>query len=262
MWIDSHAHLYNHSPEELRDELARARSSSVDLILNCGTSIDTSRSVAHQCDFCPEMLLGAVGISPFDTLDLEPGWVGHIEHLCRLPGIVAIGEIGIDASNPRYPPVSIQRPVLEKQLSVAVEAGLPVVLHSRGAESLVLDICRNWGVTKAVFHCFTGDVETLKRIESEGYYVSLSGIVTFKRSGLDSLVTAAAHDRLLIETDTPYLAPVPHRGEVNHPAWVGLIGAYCSKALKMDEQEFASNVRRNFLTLFPSAKPNALEAGC
>ncbi|MBN1575368.1 MAG: TatD family hydrolase [Chitinispirillaceae bacterium] len=252
MWIDSHAHLGDLGDHDLAATLREAAEAEVGIVVSTATDCTTAYLVAQQCDRHP-MLRGAVGISPFDVIDPPATWYDDLTALLVRPKIIAVGEIGIDATNPRYPPLSLQQPMFEKQLSLARSLGLPAVIHSRGAEKRAIDICRSAGITDALFHCFTGSREALAAVIDRGYYVSLSGIITFKNSGLHDSLRDIPFDRLLIETDTPYLAPVPHRGEKNRPAWVRLVGEEIARLLGKESEELQEQLEENFRRLFGKA---------
>jgi TatD DNase family protein len=125
-----------------------------------------------------------------------------------------------------------------------------VILHARGCEKLVLDICIHKKVDKAIFHCYTGSLEIAKRIVDAGYYISFSGIITFKNSALDNCVASVPLASLLIETDSPYLAPVPHRGKTNEPAYVVCVGQHIANVKQCNEQIIADASTKNFIELF------------
>jgi TatD DNase family protein len=259
MWIDVHAHLAELPADRLNAMLAAASAASVTTIVNTGVDLASSRTVIDQCS-AHSQCLAAVGVSPFDVDALPQGWEDTLAELATSPGVVAVGETGIDASNPRYPPIETQVPYLETQAALAVRLGLPLVVHSRGAERRAVDVCRSSGVTRAMFHCFTGERDALRAIIDNGYYVSFSGIVTFAKSPLGEQVRYAPLDRLFVETDTPYLAPVPHRGAPNQPAWVGLVGEAVAALRGERPDELAAALRHNFQTLFGRAPlPPVLE---
>jgi TatD DNase family protein len=244
-WTDSHAHLHNCDDAALSAALASAQANGVHRILNVATSLSSSKTVVGQCAANP-CLMGAAGISPFDVSDAPPSWEDELSPVLADPRVVAVGETGIDATNPSYPNISLQIEFFKKHLALAGRLDKPVIVHSRGCEKQALDLCVSSHVRRAVFHCYTGDAATLKAIADAGYFVSLSGIVTFAKSPLVSLAACAPLDLLLIETDTPYLAPAPHRGKPNRPAWVVLVGRRIAEIRKMDEEEFAAAVERNF----------------
>jgi TatD DNase family protein len=248
-WIDSHAHLDGLSPHELQRAIEDAALANVTTILSTATDLASAATVIEQCR-THHALYGALGISPFDTRTLPPDWEQTLRNLLKYSRCIAVGEIGIDGSNPRYPPIEEQLPFFEKQLTLANELDLPAVIHSRGVEKKAAEICRSLGVRKALFHCFTGSAEALEAVLEAGYYVSFSGIITFSEAVRD-LVNNVPLNRLFIETDAPYLAPIPHRGKINCPAWVALVGetaATCKDIAVTNLQEaIAENFERLFL---------------
>ena len=254
MWIDSHAHLFDCSDSECASVVEEALAAGVGLIVSTATDSTNARQVINHCELYPQVW-GAVGISPFDVPDLPATWFDDLCVLLEHPKIIAIGETGLDASNPRYPPLSLQRPVFERQLCCARDRKLPIVIHSRGAEKEVATLCRACGVEHALFHCFTGDRDALRTVVDNGYYVSISGIVTFPRSNLPSFIGIIPEDRLLIETDTPYLAPVPHRGEKNRPALVPIVGKEIARLLGKPPGHIERQIQENFNRLFPKCQP-------
>lgn len=249
MWIDSHAHLYDKSEKELNESISLARKNKVTSVVNTGTNLETSAKIlaqAKQSNF----LDSAVGISPFDVIDLPDNWILTLKEFISDITVVAVGEMGIDDSNPVYPAVDLQIPVFEQQLELAKEKDLPVVIHSRGAEERCLDLCINQHIEKAVFHCYTGNSIVLSKILDRGYYVSFSGIITFKKNPLEEVVRNTPLKQFLIETDTPYLAPHPLRGKPNEPAYVCYIGEKVATIKNKDCGEVALAIRKNYSDVF------------
>jgi TatD DNase family protein len=164
--------------------------------------------------------------------------------------VIAVGEIGIDNSNPAYPPLDKQLPVFEKQLHLAVQNNLPVIIHSRGIESQALELCIKHGVKKALFHCYTGNITALEKIVNAGFMISISGIVTFPKSNLHELLHAIPLDRIFIETDSPYLTPVPFRGKKNTPSMVRYVGEKIAGILNISPQLLQERLNENFKNLF------------
>ena len=247
-WIDLHAHLDRLTDPDLVALLDEARRANVTTILSTAIDLASAELVSRQCKTFPA-LLGAVGISPFDVTGLPDDWEQKLRAFFNHPRIIALGEIGLDDSNPKYPPLTSQLPVFEKQLEIAADLDLPVIVHSRGAEMRVADICHSLGIKKVVFHCFTGDPETLKKILDRGYYISFSGIVTFSKA-VGDLVPIVPLDRIFIETDTPYLAPVPHRGKTNCPAWVRLVGEKVAGCKGVTKEVLQEAIAGNFDRIF------------
>ncbi|MDR0306506.1 MAG: TatD family hydrolase [Chitinispirillales bacterium] len=254
-WIDTHAHLFDCSDAALETLIAESASKGVNLIINTSVSVDTAQTVLRQCKRFPQHLRAAVGISPFDVITQDETWADKIEVMLSDPLTVAIGEIGLDCANPRYPPLELQMPVFIKQLQLAAQTGVTAIVHSRGMEKRTAEICRETGVSKAVFHCFTGDREAAEYILECGYYISISGIITYKNSHLANLIPFIPIDRLLIETDSPYLAPSPHRGKVNCPAFLIHTATEIAKLLRISERELSAALIKNIFKIIKVGIP-------
>jgi len=250
MLIDSHAHLYKLSDLEIIDVVNSASSAGVNLILNTSVDGQTSLKVTEQLNLS-DSLFAAVGISPFDVENLSVRDFKTIESLLvSNKKVVAVGEIGVDSTNPTYPPTDIQWDVFKKMLDLAQRHSVPAIIHSRGSESEIFDYCLSIGFKNAVFHCYTGSEDLAGRIVSAGYYISLSGIVTFKNGNLDDVVKNIPLNRLLLETDSPYLAPVPLRGTKNEPANVSYTYKKVSKICGYNFSDLVESVENNFKELF------------
>jgi TatD DNase family protein len=249
MWIDSHAHLGDADDSRLAEVVSEAHAHGVDRILDVATSLSSSISVVRQCGLHP-CLRAAAGISPFDVTDAGPDWLPRLDTIAKAPSVVALGETGMDDTNPAYPLLSLQRGFFESHLCLANSLDLPVIVHSRGCEQEALDICKSLGVRRAVFHCYTGPLETLTRIIDAGYAVSFSGKITYKNSPLTPLVSYAPLSSMLIETDSPYCTPVPHRSEQNRPAWVSYVGSAVAAIKHIDEQECGRSLEETFSSVF------------
>ena len=227
--IDSHCHL---ADEAFRDDLEtvvdRAREAGVDgalCVLDATNEAEAARA-AQVAALWPAVRF-AVGVHPHQA-GVFAERLDEVEAHLRAaiaarPGSCAVGEIGLDYHYD-FAPRAVQREVFRRQLQVAAEIGRPIVIHTREADDDTLAILTEDGgpAVSGVFHCFTGDAVMAERVVALGLHVSFSGIVTFRAA--DSVREAAAivpDDRLLVETDAPYLAPVPHRGKRNEPAWIG-----------------------------------------
>jgi TatD DNase family protein len=249
MWIDIHAHLYDFDMRQLAEAVSEARRHRVSAVINAATSLQTADIVTRQCA-AHSNVYATVGVSPFDADGLGDGWDRHIESLLDNDTVVGIGEIGIDGSNPAYPSMAEQMPVFERQLEIAKARSMPAVIHSRGAERRAVDTCITMGIERVVFHCFTGSLDALRRLLDAGYDVSFSGIITFKNGVLKDLVSYAPLERLCIETDTPYLAPVPHRGRPNRVAWAAYVGEAVAAIKLLPADDVASQIGRNVERIF------------
>lgn len=249
MWIDSHAHLFDLDENELPELIAEARRESVSTIISTATDIKNSETVISQCKTYSQ-ILGAAGISPFDVKNQASGWQDELRKLLDNPRMIAVGEIGIDNTNPSYPALEEQMPFFREQLVIAREVNKPAVIHSRGTEERAAEICLEMGVKKALFHCFTGNSRSLQKIIESGYSVSFSGIVTFKNSPLADIIKLVPDNRLFIETDAPYLAPVPFRGQKNRPAMVRYTGEKVAAIKGISSEDLQVKLEENFRRLF------------
>ncbi|MBD3343481.1 MAG: YchF/TatD family DNA exonuclease [Chitinivibrionales bacterium] len=249
MWIDTHAHLSDLSPTALQQEMASLPRHKVSAVVNAATDLKSAETIIEQCTGYSS-LYGTVGISPFDVMTLPENWESRLRTLAGKPSIIGIGEIGIDSTNPRYPSLDRQMPVFEHQLMLAKELSMPAVIHSRGAEKRAVTLCKSLDIQKVIFHCFTGSQDALGMLLDEGYYVSFSGIITFKNQDVKERVVYAPLDRIFIETDTPYLAPVPFRGKRNRPAWVSHVGKKAAALKNISTERLAEALKKNFNGLF------------
>jgi len=245
-WVDTHAHLYALPHNVLEDTIADCVSCGVGLIINTSVSIDTAQIVLEQCSAFPNHLRAAVGVSPFYINNHQNEfWVEQLKKMIDDPFTAAVGEIGLDCTNPTYPPLEEQTPFFEKQLELAIQAKTTAIVHSRGMEKQTAKICRSMGASKVIFHCFTGDREAAEYIIENGYYISVSGIITYKNSHLRDLISFIPIDKLLIETDSPYLAPAPHRGKKNNPAMLVHTAKEAARLLEVEESYLAEILTKN-----------------
>ncbi len=224
--VDSHAHL-NHPDyhPELDAVLARAAEAGVTAILVPGYDLESSRqavALAARDHAGAPALYAAVGIHPHDAEMCDDAALAVLRELLAHPRVVAVGETGLDYYRDRSPREK-QQAALRAHLSLARETDKPIILHNRDADSDLLRLLRAEGLPAAggVLHCFSGDAALAEEALALRLMVSAAGQVTFKNAApLRQALVTVPHDRLLIETDSPYLAPVPHRGRRNEPAWV------------------------------------------
>jgi TatD DNase family protein len=249
MWIDSHAHLFEYEKNSLEKILLEASAASVGMVLSTATSIETGIVVADQCSSF-DQIYGVIGISPFDVTNQPSNWLSSLKSLLIQPRVIALGEIGLDCSNPAYPPLKQQVPFFETQLELAQTLNIPAVVHSRGYEKEVVEICLNMGAKRVLFHCFTGTYDAMKAIVDAGFYISFSGIITFKNADVRSVVSSVPIDRIFIETDSPYLSPVPYRGKKNRPALLKYTAIELAGLLNKREEELQFQLEKNFYSLF------------
>jgi TatD DNase family protein len=220
--IDSHCHLTDPRLfEQLDDVLSRARAAGVARVVTIGTDPDDAAAAIGVCERYPQQVRCAIGIHPNESGNFDVDAVKRIGELASHPSVVAIGEMGLDYFWKKVEPAR-QRRVFEAQLTLATEIAKPVVIHSREAIEQTLEVLRNYPSLRCVFHCFTGSIAEASAIVLAGHYVGFTGPITFKKNDiLREAVRQVPDDRILIETDGPYLSPEPLRGKkACEPAFV------------------------------------------
>lgn len=222
--IDSHAHIDTKAFDEDRDEmLARAWDAGVTAIVVPDIEPPRRPHLISVVDSDPRIFRG-IGVHPHHVGEITEAELDVIEAGCPAPKVVAIGEIGLDYYYDFCPP-DVQKSYFRAQIRIAKRHGLPIIVHNRESDADVLDILEDEqdGTLRGVLHCFSSGVDVLERALSIGMHISFTGNITFKNSTLDDVVKSVPDDRFMIETDSPYITPVPHRGKRNEPAHVGLV---------------------------------------
>ncbi len=256
--VDSHCHLQlgGHA-EELRDPgelLARARAAGVEFLLVPGTDLEESLRAKDVVGNEPGLFFAA-GFHPHEARRWDGAAERGIEALLGDPRCVAVGEIGLDFHYDLSPREDQAR-VLGRQLSMAREAGLPVILHNRESGEAMVELLRatEYEGVRGVFHSFCDRPEVAREALALGFHLSYSGMVTFKAAdNVRESVPLVPDERLFVETDTPYLAPVPFRGKPNEPAFVEMVLRKVAELRGDDPQRLADKIRANFLGLFERA---------
>lgn len=236
--------------------IARAQAAGVDTIVNIGNgdiaqqSHEKAQSIADQYPF----IYTTVGVHPHDAALLDQAWEDRLLELSHHPKVIAWGELGLDYYYNNSVP-EVQRQAFSRQLMLAKQRQLPIVIHTRDAEADTIEILKeHWLSTGlgGIFHCFTGSYNLAKAAVDMGFLVSFSGVITFKKSQeLRDTAAKLPLDRLLVETDCPYLAPEPHRGKRNEPAWVREVAACLAHLHQIDIETVAHQTSHNFRNLFP-----------
>lgn len=221
MLIDSHAHLEMREFDPDRDEVVRrAKEAGLDAIVTVGTNLrDCLKALAIAARY--EFVYAALGIHPHDVKGIDEKTYSAIRKLVGQPKVVAYGEIGLDFFRDRSPrDVQVRR--FGEQLEMADEFDLPVIIHDRDAHTETLNMLKTWkGKKRGIVHCFSGDAAMAKKCLDMGFYISVPGPVTYPKSkNLLEVVRQVPLERMLVETDAPYLTPQPHRGKRNEPAYV------------------------------------------
>ena len=222
MLIDSHTHLYDPVYNADRDEVIhRARAAGIRAVVSIGCDLETSRRAVELADR-HEMIYATVGVHPHEVKHLDDATLTELRKLAAHKKVVGFGEIGLDYHY-LHSPKDTQQRQFRSQIGLAKALGLPIVVHSRNAKSDTLAILKEEGAETVggVMHCFTGDLEMAQAAIEMNFYISFSGVLTFTNAGaLREVARALPLEKILVETDCPYLSPVPNRGRRNEPAYV------------------------------------------
>lgn len=251
MLFDTHAHYDDESFDADRDAVLTALpEQGVGLILNPGCDVESSRKAVRYAAAYPHVY-AAVGIHPENCGGCTAGDLDAIRALAQQPKTVAIGEIGLDYYWAENPPRDFQQQVLRQQLALARELALPVIIHDREAHADTLAIVREFPGVTGVFHCFSGSPEIARELLKMGWYLGFDGPVTYKNARRAPEVAAVTPlDRMLIETDSPYMTPVPYRGRRNDSGYVHLVAEKLAGWKGVTPEEMARVTTENGKRLF------------
>ena len=251
MLIDSHAHIQLDRFDPDREAvLERAQAAGVQAILVIGFDLETSRGAIALADKY-DQIYATVGMHPHDAKDLDDQTVCIFRELAVHPKVVALGEMGLDYYRD-LSPRPIQQEAFERQLDLAEELDLPIVIHNREAYHDILPILRaRRGRVRGVMHCFSGDVEIMHQSLALGFHIGIGGPVTYRKAdALQEVARKVPADTLLVETDCPWLAPQFRRGKRNEPAYVRAISEKIAKLRGIFLEEIGEITTQNFETLF------------
>ena len=256
MLIDTHTHLDDSRYDSDRDlMIARARDAGVERMITIGCDLATSRAAVALAEQYP-FVYASVGVHPHEVKHIADGWYDELRRLAGHKKVVAYGEVGLDYHY-NHSPAAEQRDRFREQLHLARNLRLPVIIHTREAQEDTIQILKEeWSPDLGgVFHCFSGDPWLAQDALDLGFHLSFSGILTFQNAGtLREIAQTVPLDRLLIETDCPYLTPVPHRGKRNEPAYVlhvaqTLASIFNSTDIDAVAERTTANARRLFKIL-------------
>ncbi|MBD3108956.1 TatD family hydrolase [Bacillus sp. AGMB 02131] len=252
MLFDSHAHLNAEQyKDDLEEVIERARTEGVSNMLIVGfdrPTITRAMQLVEEYDF----LYASVGWHPVDAVDMTDEDFAWLEELAAHPKVVALGEMGLDYHWDKSPK-DIQKEVFRKQIELAKRVNLPIIIHNREATKDIVDILKESGAKEVggIMHCFGGSIETARECMNMNFYISFGGPVTFKNArGVKEVAAQIPLDRLLIETDCPYLTPHPFRGKRNEPSYVKLVAEELANLHHITYKELADKTTANAKKLF------------
>jgi TatD DNase family protein len=259
--IDSHCHLQSLRPDERERALDAARERGVRGFLVPAIRLDQCEEILNLCHRHPDVWC-ALGVHPHDAASWQDGDAERLAALLADPRAVAVGECGLDFYYD-HAPRARQEEVLREQWCLAIDLGLPVVVHNRDSNEAMLAIVHEpaFAHLTADFHSFAGGLDMARDLIARGFYLGLSGMITFpKADNVREVLPILPATHGLVETDTPYLAPVPHRGQPNRPAYVVEIAARLAAETGRTAAEVARQTGDNFFRLFARARGEAASA--
>lgn len=253
--IDSHCHLQSLEPDERAEALESARARGIRGFLVPCIELDDAPLLIELCESNDDVWC-SIGVHPHSAKTWKKGDARRVAELCSHPKVVAVGECGLDFYYDNSPRDEQER-AMREQWEVALDLGLPVIVHNRDSNEKMLEIFRHQQYADLVadFHSFAGGKTMAEELlERDTVYLGYSGMVTFKRAeNIREVLPITPDDRLLVETDSPYLAPVPHRGQPNRPAYVMEILERVAEEVDSPAPEVADQTSENFFRLFPKA---------
>ncbi len=254
--IDSHCHLQSLTPDERQEALDTARERGISGFLVPAISLSDAEGLLELCHRHDDVWC-ALGCHPHEASNWQEGDLERLRGLLADPKAVAVGECGLDFYYD-HSPRELQTRVMRQQWDLAVELGLPVVVHNRDSNAEMLDVVRDPALRdlQADFHSFAGGLEMARELLEHDFYLGMSGMVTFRKAdNVREVLDIAPADRLLVETDSPYLAPVPYRGKPNRPAYVVEILNRVAEELGATTEATIATTNANFFRLFAKANP-------
>lgn len=247
MLIDTHCHLYSEYYSDIDDIVNLAKKSDVNILINNGCDIKSNKEVIDLLDKYKNMY-GAIGIHPEEVDNYSLNDIKFIEKNLNNKKVVAIGEIGLDY---HYSKENKEKQIklFELQLDIANKYKVPVIIHSRDATEDTINILRKYNI-KGVIHSFSGSLETAKIYIKMGFLLGINGVVTFKNCNLKDILVNIGLNNIILETDSPYLTPVPYRGKQNNPSHILDIAKYISEIFNVSLEEVSKITTKNVLDLY------------
>lgn len=250
MWIDNHTHI-NMLEISASEAIEAAKSAGVERYINIGTHPDDIEAVFETTKKFFPLIQCSLGLHPHEAKHFNPDIDKMIRKFAESKEVIAVGEIGLDFYY-NHSDKDVQMNVFERQMQMAADLGLPVEIHTRDAEPETIQVLKKFPQVKGVIHCFTGTPWLATEAMKLGYNISISGIVTFPKAiDLQNTVKALPLDRIHIETDAPFLAPVPMRGRKNVPAYLAHTAKFVAQLKNVSESDLAKQLQENTKRIFP-----------
>jgi TatD DNase family protein len=249
--IDTHAHLDSKQFDDDRDDvIEKCKTQGFKYIIDPATNYETSKKVLDLSRKY-DIIYTAIGIHPHDAKEFSDDIMIKMEDMYKNDKVIAVGEIGLDYHYD-FSPREIQKTVFREFLRLAKKIALPVIIHNRESDKDMIEILESEADNrlKGQFHCFSGDLELARKVLDFGFSISFTGSITFNKNKSDEILRIIPSDRLLLETDSPYMAPIPHRGKRNDPKNIPVIAGYISRVLNIPEQEIIEQTNQNAVKFF------------
>jgi len=249
MLIDTHCHLFfDELKEDLSSVLNRAADLGVTKFICVGTNIEDSKE-SYNLALDYENIFSTAGVHPHDTEEVAENYIDELYNLLKNKKVVAVGEIGLDYFK-ELSDISVQKKIFAEQLELAQKINKPIVFHNRDSDDDIINTLSEFPNVYGVAHCFSSTYDVAKKLIDMGFYISFSGNLTFKNSHLPDVAKRLPIDRLLVETDSPFLSPVPHRGKTNEPGRARFVADLLARLHNLSINEVAQITTTNAKAIF------------
>ena len=249
MLIDTHCHLFfDELKEDLSSVLKRAADLGVTKFICVGTNIEDSKE-SYNLALDYENIFSTAGVHPHDTEEVAENYIDELYKLLKNKKVVAVGEIGLDYFK-ELSDISVQKKIFAEQLELAQKINKPIVFHNRDSDDDIINTLSEFPNIYGVAHCFSSTYDVAKKLIDMGFYISFSGNLTFKNSHLPDVAKRLPIDRLLVETDSPFLSPVPHRGKTNEPGRARFVADLLARLHNLSINEVAQITTTNAKAIF------------
>jgi TatD DNase family protein len=249
MLIDTHCHLFfDELKEDLSSVLKRAADLGVTKFICVGTNIEDSKE-SYNLALDYENIFSTAGVHPHDTEEVAENYIDELYNLLKNKKVVAVGEIGLDYFK-ELSDVNVQKKIFAEQLELAQKINKPIVFHNRDSDDDIINTLSEFPNVYGVAHCFSSTYDVAKKLIDMGFYISFSGNLTFKNSHLPDVAKRLPIDRLLVETDSPFLSPVPHRGKTNEPGRARFVADLLARLHNLSINEVAQITTTNAKAIF------------
>ena len=253
MMIDTHCHINDDRYKADVDEIVlKAIDAGVKKMICVGVDLKTSDKALQIANNFKEVYV-SVGYHPHESKDARKGYIYELEEMAKNPKVVAIGETGLDYHY-NISPKSIQKKIFNEQIELSKDLEIPIIMHNRSSDDDLLSIIESTNLENGVVHCFSSDWELAKKILSHNIKLSFTGMVTFIKEPIHEVLTKIDLKDFFIETDSPYLAPIPYRGKRNEPAMIKLIAEKIGEIKQVPTQKIIESTTENALNFFKKLK--------